>query len=126
MTVAEPVCKTCSDSHIMNEKGWMCTRCPVPCHKCSTKPGYGPFCAKTPCECSCHQRDEDFKVGTKCLVKTDIWREYVIRNCLNWSTSLGQSPQPVMIIGVSEPHKGMVQLASPMYWWKTSELVIVK
>lgn len=61
---AEPVCITCSDTHRMrlrNEEGdesvVPCTRCPLPCRKCSANGGRGAFCATTPCSCDCHAHE---------------------------------------------------------------------
>lgn len=48
-----PVCSTCNDTHRMTV-GVPCTRCPVPCERCRSGPPPGPFCATTPCSCSCH------------------------------------------------------------------------
>ena len=50
------VCSTCNDTHAMTLDGAivMCTRCPVPCQKCR-EGGTGPYCAITPCPCSCHR-----------------------------------------------------------------------
>lgn len=47
-----PTCSTCNDTHVMplGDREVMCTRCPRPCERC----GNGPFCATTPCGCSCH------------------------------------------------------------------------
>src|SRR5258708_3683073 len=46
----------CNDTHIMNDKGWMCTRCPTPCQECRGRAGgYAPFCETTPCSCLCHR-----------------------------------------------------------------------
>jgi hypothetical protein len=42
----------------MNEEGWMCTRCPVPCQQCRAG-GNGPFCERTPCYCECHDPNGD-------------------------------------------------------------------
>lgn len=53
--VESPVCNTCDDTHMMTIYGRgdvMCTHCPVPCAKCNN----GPYCKKTPCDCSCHNR----------------------------------------------------------------------
>lgn len=56
---AKPVCSTCCDTHRMtlhegeDEREVMCTRCPVPCERCRSKP-QGPYCAATPCPCECH------------------------------------------------------------------------
>lgn len=54
----KPVCDTCNDTHIMNDKGWMCTRCPVPCQECR-QGGNGAFCEHTPCSCECHDPNTD-------------------------------------------------------------------
>lgn len=52
---ADPVCATCNDTHLMTlgDRDVMCTRCPVPCSRCRSKP-QGAYCATTPCACSCH------------------------------------------------------------------------
>ncbi len=54
------VCSTCGDTHRMwlfNDSGdsrqVMCTCCPRPCQSCRLN-GTGPYCATTPCACSCH------------------------------------------------------------------------
>jgi hypothetical protein len=54
---AEPVCKTCNDTHRMSLDGrWvMCTRCPLPCQRCRFG-GNGPYCETTPCACDCHAK----------------------------------------------------------------------
>lgn len=56
---AKPVCSTCCDTHRMtlHEREVMCTRCPVPCERCRSKP-QGPYCAVTPCPCECHRKGE--------------------------------------------------------------------
>ena len=58
-TSAPPVCPVCNDTHTMHSeetgRGYMCTRCPVPCAKC-LQGGNGPFCGTTPCACECHQK----------------------------------------------------------------------
>ncbi len=58
--MADSVCTTCNDTHIMvmgeggyDEREVMCTRCPVPCQKCRAG-GNGAFCERTPCSCACH------------------------------------------------------------------------
>lgn len=55
----KPICSTCNDTHRMtlhkqngDEQEVPCTSCPVPCEQC--RQFLGPFCAKTPCACSCH------------------------------------------------------------------------
>jgi hypothetical protein len=57
--VTLPVCKRCNDTHMIEIHGGvtvMCTSCPVPCNVCRSG-GRGPFCATTPCSCSCHRID---------------------------------------------------------------------
>lgn len=46
--------QTSNDTHVMalGERDAMCTRCPTPCESC--RGGQGPYCATTPCLCSCH------------------------------------------------------------------------
>jgi hypothetical protein len=60
------ICETCNDTHIMNDKGWMCTQCPVPCSNCRMD-GTGAFCETTPCSCVCHTKEHkdlmDWYVG---------------------------------------------------------------
>ncbi len=55
-----PICDTCNDTHRTTltsdgevDQVVMCTRCPVPCADCRSKP-QGAFCATTPCGCACH------------------------------------------------------------------------
>ena len=54
---APPICSTCNDTHTMTlgDREVMCTRCPVPCDRCQQgTPPTAPYCATTPCPCSCH------------------------------------------------------------------------
>jgi DnaJ-class molecular chaperone len=53
-----PVCDACNDTHMMpmiDRGDVMCVRCPVPCSECRGKP-QGAYCAKTPCDCPCHNK----------------------------------------------------------------------
>jgi len=48
----------CNDTHVMPATGFMCTSCPTPCEECRSRgPGRagGPYCATTPCVCTCHR-----------------------------------------------------------------------
>lgn len=56
-TISAPTCSTCNDTHSMTQgdRDVMCTRCPVPCGLCRSKP-QGAYCATTPCTCPCHAR----------------------------------------------------------------------
>jgi hypothetical protein len=54
------ICKICNDTHVMNDQGWCCTFCPIPCQKCRTN-GSGAYCQSTPCNCSCHKRKKKNK-----------------------------------------------------------------
>lgn len=49
-------CEACNDTHRMRlgEREVPCTRCPTPCTLC--RDGVSPYCANTPCSCSCHAR----------------------------------------------------------------------
>jgi hypothetical protein len=58
-----PVCGTCKDTHAIpapygdsgpfGDGTRMCTDCPTPCDRCRAG-GRGPYCASTPCACTCH------------------------------------------------------------------------
>jgi hypothetical protein len=51
------VCLHCNDTHTMTlrDQRVPCTHCPLPCGKCRLR-GIGAFCARTPCNCDCHDR----------------------------------------------------------------------
>lgn len=59
---AEPVCKTCNDTHRFEIEGGrlagriiMCGQCPIPCDMCRGDKSGG-YCDITPCPCSCHKK----------------------------------------------------------------------
>jgi hypothetical protein len=65
-----PICTTCKDTHTMHRTSSsgdgdlvMCTSCPAPCEQCRSRgPGQmgGPYCAKTPCDCACHEKHHQY------------------------------------------------------------------
>ena len=56
------VCQTCEDTHQVwsskREQYQMCGSCPFPCQGCRAN-GEGAYCRSTPCDCQCHQKNEE-------------------------------------------------------------------
>ena len=78
------VCKTCNDTHRMmignyedgrSEQEVMCTHCPLPCAKCCIR--QSPYCAVTPCNCSCHSYNNNLVVAQDIKVNDLNLKEFI-------------------------------------------------
>ena len=81
-----PVCVYCGDTHLTpNDRDdgvyWMCTRCPLPCPKCASSAGRGPFCAVTPCACDCHKKPQ---APAACKHETSLVAIGKCKKCGEW------------------------------------------
>jgi hypothetical protein len=59
--IKKPICQMCNDTHIMNDRGWACTHCPIPCQECRGDRTSRAFCENTPCNCFCHSEENKNK-----------------------------------------------------------------
>lgn len=82
-TTKKPICSHCKDRHLVKDSRYegkiMCQWCPRPCPKCASLGGRGPFCASTPCACTCHANQHQYQALAESGVKPPylrmVWRE---------------------------------------------------